>query len=418
MNKNIILTILSFLGLYLFATGTSYAIFSFVVTPPNILNPGGQQTQQTQQTQQAQNSDLKALIDNSGPKTEVCPMNGVKYSVTEKTAWEKKRPLMVMIENHEEARPQSGLSSADIVYETLAEGGITRFMGVFYCDAQAYEVIVGPIRSARTYFLDWASEYGDYPLYTHVGGAHCEATTGEGCANGAKADALGQIDKYGWGIYNDLNQFSIGYPTFWRDYERIGHTVATEHTMYSTTERLWNYAAKERGLTNVDEEGNSWDKEFVAWKFNDTAVTKGDIKTVYYNFWENSPAGDYSVSWAYDPNNNVYARSNAGKEHQDLNKKQTITVTNVILMYSQESSANDGYANNAHLLYGTIGNGKAVWFHDGQAEQITWAKKSRTARTKFYDKNNQEINFTPGKIWISNVAIGNKSLDYGQKTAQ
>src|SRR3990167_8197684 len=82
-----------------------------------------------------------ALVeDPSEPKTESCPLNGRMHTKKAKDAWEKRRPLAVMIENHSESRPQSGLSYADVIYEAVAEGGITRFMGVFYCDA-AYKSV-------------------------------------------------------------------------------------------------------------------------------------------------------------------------------------------------------------------------------------------------------------------------------------
>ena len=86
----------------------------------------------------------------SGPKTEECPINGEKLTKEERLVWEKRRPLVVMIENHIDARPQSGLSQADVIYEVVAEGGITRFASVFYCkDAP----LIGPVRSARVYFI-------------------------------------------------------------------------------------------------------------------------------------------------------------------------------------------------------------------------------------------------------------------------
>ena len=95
-----------------------------------------------------------------------------------------------MIENHAEARPQSGLSYADVVYEAVAEGGITRFMGVFYCGIAVRNVNLAPVRSARTYFLPWVLEYD--ALYNHVGGAGlCNDDTVDD-----RAKALCQIDQY------------------------------------------------------------------------------------------------------------------------------------------------------------------------------------------------------------------------------
>lgn len=407
MKKNF-LSIILFLGLYIFSTGISYALFTFVM-PAKTISLTGSQTENEENKQVAEEvNDLKPLLDVTGAKTEVCPLTNELFTATEKEAWEARRPLLVMVENHEESRPQSGLSSADVVYETVAEGGITRFMTVFYCDAQSHEAIVGPVRSVRTYFLDWASEYGNNPLFAHVGGANCN----HGCPYGrTQADALGQIDKYGWGGAggNDLNQFSIGYPTFWRDYERLGRTVATEHTMYSTTERLWA-VGKKREWTNVDEDGVAWDEDFVAWKFSEKELTAGDKNTINYNFWDSSPAGDFSVTWTYDPTTKLYLRSITGGAHIDLNTNKQLAFKNIIVMYSTESPANDGY-DGGHLLYGLIGSGKGVWFSDGNATEVTWKKASRTART-IYSANGKEIELATGKTWISNLPVGNESLDY------
>lgn len=339
--------------------------------------------------------DGKTVFDDSLPKTEPCPLNGQLFSKQQRQWWEKHRPLGVMIENHEESRPQSGLSDADVVYEALAEGGITRFLAVFYCDDAE---LVGPVRSARTYFLDFISEYGDYPLYAHVGGAN---TPGP-------ADALGQIEEYGWVNYNDLNQFSIGFPTFWRDYERLPG-VATEHTMYSTTSKLWEVGEK-RELTDVDEDGNPWDEGFVAYSFKEEAAQgdRGPAQTIAYDFWDGY--SDYSVSWTYDPVTNTYKRNNGGEPHLDKNKNEAIAAKNLVILYMTESRANDGYEGNQHMLYGTEGSGKAVFFMDGERINGKWAKKGRTSRTLLTDNSGKEVELNPGLIWFSILDTTNTSL--------
>src|SRR5258708_15893408 len=121
-------------------------------------------------------------IDPKAPRDQSCPLNGKLYTQVEADAWSKRRPLAVMIENHPDARPQSGLSNADMVFEAMAEGGVTRFMAFFYCDAQAEDVTLAPIRSARQYFFELASGF-NRPMYVHVAGAY---TPGP-------ADALGHI---------------------------------------------------------------------------------------------------------------------------------------------------------------------------------------------------------------------------------
>lgn len=332
-------------------------------------------------------------IDANDPKTEMCPLNGAMKSVKAKDAWQQRIPLAVMIENHEESRPQSGLSSADVVYEAVAEGGITRFMGIYLCNLG--DVQVGPVRSARTYFLDWlgdwTTKFGS-PLYAHVGGAN---TPGP-------ADALGQIIRY---KINDLNQFSIGFPTFWRDYQRLGHPVATEHTMYSTTEKLWEVGAKRKMFDPAKSPFEAWSATFTPWTFKDGKAGTGPQK-VTVDFWESQK--DYQVVWTYDTATNTYKRQNGGDAHNDLNVKKQLGPTNVVIQFQKESNANDGYPGNVHLLYGTTGSGKALFFIDGKATEGKWTKPTRTSRTKYTDNTGKEIEFSKGQIWIETVPEGSK----------
>lgn len=388
-NKKTLLILLS-LGVYLLSTGLSYAAFNAYHSGTIFTSP----LANSKQDQDADSQNRKALIDVSGPQTESCPLNGIKYTKAEKNLWESRRPLAVMIENHQESRPQSGISDSDIVYEAVAEGGITRFMALFYCKAAAYESILGPIRSDRTYFLDFASEY-NLPLYIHVGGAN---TPGP-------ANALGQIVDYGWSTQNDLNQFSIGYPTFWRDYERLGRTVATEHTMYSTTQKLWS-VGEQRGFTNLDSENEEWSDGFSLWSFvkkEPDFTDRKDTSSIDYNFWDDQA---YEVSWQYYKENNLYKRLNGGQPHIDINTNKQLTTKNLIIQFMTERSANDGYPGNVHLLYGTIGKGKALIIKDGQVESGTWSKAGRLKRTIFYDSSGKELKLNPGRIWISILPVG------------
>jgi hypothetical protein len=374
MSKNKIISVVLVLAIYLVFAGASYVLFSenaasnVGVTPPAVTSSG------------------QPSFNNTLPKTEACPMNGELYSKQQRTWWEGHRPIGIMIENHEDARPQSGISSADVVYEAVAEGGITRFLTVFYCQSAE----VGPIRSARTYFLDFISEYGTEPLYTHVGGAN---TPGP-------ADALSQIEAYGWAGYNDLNQFSIGFPTFWRDYDRLGHATATEHTMYSTTEKLLQFAATNRKLKVEDEKGVPWTKGFVPYTFKDEALAsqRPASQTIHIEFWTGSPA--YAVDWAYDQTANTYKRNVGGVAHIDKNTGKQLTAKSIVVLTMIENHADDGYTDNAHLLYETEGSGKANIFMDGKRIAGTWEKDSRTSRTSLFDSAGLPIKLNRGTIWF------------------
>jgi len=397
LKKNLFL-IIGGVGLYLLSTGLSYAAFSYL-RPPTMISPVAPLV--------TEEGGFK--VDVTAPKTEACPLNGEKYTQSEKETWEKLRPLTVMIENHEEARPQSGLSRADIVYEAVAEGGITRFLAIFYCDiiSQAKSGVydLGPVRSARTYYLDWASEYSDYPLYVHVGGAHCSsAYEGGPCTTPKKAQALEQIGDYGWLKYNDMNQYGLSIKVCRREEDRTGRDVATEHTMYCGSFALWEEAFI-RGLGAVDEDGNQWDKNFVSWKFKDEAASGQSLSPEFY-FWEGYK--EYQVKWEYDSSSNSYKRINGGTSFIDNNNQEQITIKNVIIQFAQERSTNDP---NKHLLYTTTGEGQALVFQDGLVVKGKWSKKDRKSRTLFSDLNGKEIKFNPGPIWIEILPIGSE-VDY------
>jgi len=158
-STKVFMMIVSFLGLFLVSVGVSVLVFTFILGKGKT-SPGSSKT-----------AGGKSKINLDLPKTEACPINGQMFTKAEKTIWETRRPITAMIENHADSRPPSGLSKADVVYEAIAEGGITRFLTVFYCDASAEDVRIGPVRSVRVYFIDWAQEYG-LPLFVHSGGAN------------------------------------------------------------------------------------------------------------------------------------------------------------------------------------------------------------------------------------------------------
>ncbi|MBQ6449571.1 DUF3048 domain-containing protein [bacterium] len=356
------------------------------------------------ETQESEPEDesLIAGVDTL-PKTEACPLNGVLYSQPEREAWESRRPLAVMIENSVDARPQSGLADADLVFEAVAEGGITRFMAMYYCDAQSADVTLAPIRSARTYFINLASGF-NRPMYVHVGGANLEGP----------ANALGQLNDYGWTGTNDINQFSVGYPTFIRDYNRIpGKDIATEHTMTTSTEKLWEVAQK-RGWTNVSPktkvgsrtvDGEDWAEGFTGWDYNDDQAGSGS-QTVSYQFWSGLP--NFDVSWKYDSASGKYLRSNGGEPATDLNTGEQLAYDNVIVMFVEEEGPIDELK---HMLYTVIGKGDGLYFFGGEATPIKWSKKSRESELQFTDKNGKPLTFARGTFWISLVPDTN-DVDY------
>jgi len=395
-------TIMS-IALYLIATGVSYGAFTYLgksagtteKTPTQLSGASGKPTKTFK-------------IDQSLPRTEVCPLNGEKFAKAQKDLWDKRRPMAVMIENTEEARPQSGLSYADIVYESAVEYGITRFMGVFYCNlAGENNVALAPVRSARTYFLPWVLEYD--ALYNHVGGAgNCDDPTVDD-----RAKALCQIDQYG---VKDMDQFGLPFKyalpdgskiqVCYRNPDRLDHEVATEHTMVCATEGLYKFAELENDWTNVDKKGIAWDKKFTPWKFKEEAkvADRADQATpISFVAWKQMEA-TFGVKWTYDKVNNVYLRENGGKIHIDLETNEQLKAKVVIVEFAKETTNVDEHG---HLLYGNIGAGTGIVFQDGKATKVNWQKADKNARTKYIDASTgKEIELNAGKIWIAMLPIG------------
>lgn len=373
----------------------SFTAGKFIFKPKLTVVADNQNTEK--QTENSKNETEGSLlqIDSSMARTEACPLNGEKYTTVEKQAWQQRRPLAVMIENSQDARPQSGLSKADIVFELVAEGGITRFMAMYYCDAQKDDVLLAPIRSARTYYINLASGF-NRPMYVHVGGANDDSTP--------ETHALNQIESYGWAQNNDINQFSVGYPTFIRDYNRIpGKEIATEHTMTTTTEKLWA-VAKKRGWTNMSPDtvvkkttvpGTDWAEGYTGWDFAEMTPSSSE-QTVSYDFW-GTPG--FEVSWKYDKDSNAYIRSNGKVVQKDLNSDAPLAFRNVVVMFAKER----GPLNEVkHMMYDVIGKGEGILFSGGSATPITWEKKTRESELTFSKP------LQPGKVWVSVIKIGNK----------
>lgn len=380
---------------YIISVGSSYAVFSATnkaTTPEN------------NQSQLQNDANGGLTINPSEPKDQECPLNGAMYTKAEQAIWATRRPLIIMVENSPDARPHSGINRADIVYEAVAEGGVTRFMPVYLCDAARSNVVVAPVRSVRTYFIDWASEYGKTPLFGHVGGANC---SGEKLPNGnmgpcitdPRAQAIEQLVKYEWrySTGNDLDQFSVGAKAYIRNESRTGKSVATEHSVEGRTEKLWT-VGKERGWTNIDPDGKEWTDDFKPWKFKDEAsqTSRGAITPIAHDFWDGYK--QFDVRWDYDNVTNVYKRSTGGEPHYDQESNDQLWAKNVVILFTKEIGPVDPLK---HMLYATTGEGKALIFQDGNVVEGRWAKKSRTDRTIFTNQKGQEIQFNRGRIWIS-----------------
>ncbi len=276
---------------------------------------------------------------------------------------EKFYPAAIMIENHWDARPSSGLSKANLVFESITEGGITRFLAIYADGSEISEI--GPVRSARPYYLDWTSEFD--AMYMHVGGS---------------PEALNKIRNYN---IKDLNEYYYG-GYYWRN-----NGQARPHNVYTSGELV----EKALDLKNLEAE----DADYSTWKFKDDLPEgerpeKAEI-TIDYG------SEVFNIIWKYDPESNEYIRQMDGEIHKDKDGSE-IRAKNIAVAYMKMWVLDEV----GRKRFETIGEGKAVVFRDGKAVEGTWKKASRQGRTRFYNEEENEIEFNAGTTWIEVLPNG------------
>lgn len=279
------------------------------------------------------------------------------------TAAQAKRPVTgVMIENSDFARPQSGLREAGVVFEGIAEAGITRFLALYQ---EAKPLNIGPIRSARPYFLDWDLGFGA-PL-AHVGGS---------------PEALRDIKT--WHV-KDLNEFYYG-----GYYHRISSREAP-HNVYTSMAKL-----------NAIEKLNHWTaSHFTGFlRKKDSPAKTPTATTINFNIsWS-----DFFVRYRYDAKHNAYLRWEGGAKHLDATTGKQLepkVVVGLVMPYKLES---DGY----HSDYSTIGKGKAYIFQDGTVTIGTWSKPTMTSQFTFAGADGKPIRLNAGQTWLTALGLASE----------
>ena len=297
------------------------------------------------------------------PATVASPLTGLQVSPDV-----AKQPIVgVIIENHPDARPQSGLSQAGVVYEANAEGGITRFEAFF---EDALPAVMGPVRSLRTYFLDWGLEF-NAPV-AHAGG---------------NADALDEVSPLGMkdinALYGGPSQF------FYRTTDRFA-----PHNLY-TSDKLLSQALATYGF-------NKPSSFTPSPRQADKPLATPTHPSIHINF---SYSG-YQVDYTYVAATNDYARNLAGTPHIDRNTGQQIHVKNIVIE-SMPTSYGFTRIGEQTVIMQTVGHGQGVVLRDGDAIPVTWSKSSRTARTQLLDASGKDVPLDAGNTWYEIVPSGN-----------
>ena len=303
------------------------------------------------------------------PPSVANPLNGAMIERAKFDALQQRPPLAVMIENHPDARPQAGLNQADLVYEAIAEGGITRFMAVFWGqDAPRIQYV----RSARLYYIQWASELS--AVYTHWG----------------QVEDPGPVDV--WPVLarlnvRDLNGLILGEEVGYRDDSR-----AAPHNVYTDTGLLWRSAQAH---------GYGGPPSFEPWKFKEDQPTRSlsERAAPSVNVTFGSPGSAFDVTWNYHSESNDYGRSMGGAPHTDAVTGEQLTARNIAVQFAPLRPSGI----KAYNIIDTVGAGPALVFQDGVVKAGNWKKDGESGRTRFFDAAGQEITFNRGRTWIEVV---------------
>lgn len=266
----------------------------------------------------------------------------------------------VMIENSPEARPQAGLLDADIVYEAVAEGGITRFLALYHDTEPKY---VGPVRSARPYYLHWVKPFNG--ALAHVGGSPL---------------ALQLIRNY---KIRDLDQFHNA-----GAYERISSRYAP-HNAYTGIDKL----------QKVQSERKYKPDNFRSFARLETAQPTGTVTAGTIDFTLSGPL--YNTQFEYSKKENSYGRSQAGRKHLDDKSGKQIR-SDVVIALIMEKGQDGKYS-----TYKTTGKGTVLVFQDGKVIKGNWRKVQVGDQFNFTTVSGEPLRLNPGKVWVT--AVGSKS---------
>lgn len=279
------------------------------------------------------------------------------------------RSIAVMIDNHNQAWPQAGLNKAYLVYEAIVEGGETRLMALF----KGVTVDkIGPVRSSRHYFLDYALE--NDAIYVHYGWS-----------------PQAQYDISNLGV-NNINGISESESSFWRVKDkRAPHNVAT------STAKILSIAERKGYKTT------STKKSVLNYVTDEVELTDGQNAekiTIPYSY-------SNDVEYTYDATTKRYQRYSKGVKETDWSTGENITTKNIIITFAKNSVLNDGENKDRQTL-SNVGTLNGYYITNGKSIKITCEKTSRSAQTVYKDLDGNEIKVNDGNTYVQICPINAK----------
>lgn len=281
------------------------------------------------------------------------------------------RPIAVMIDNHNQAWPQAGLNQAYLVYEIIVEGGETRLMALFKGTTVDK---IGPVRSSRHYFLDYAME--NDAIYAHYGWS---------------PQAQKDISTY---KINNINGITESESTFWRVKDK-----SSPHNAVTSTEALLK-AAKSKGYKTTSSK-----ESVLNYVTDDVKLEDGQSATsitIPHSTLQ-------TVKYEYDEQNQVYKRYARKKAQTDWDTGNSITTKNIIITFCDNYTLNDS-ENKGRQGLKNIGTFNGYYITNGKAIKIKCIKEARNLQTRYEDLEGNEINVNDGNTWI-NICPTNANVE-------
>lgn len=274
------------------------------------------------------------------------------------------RPIAVMIDNDgESSRPQIGLEDAYMLYEIIVEGGASRIMALFK-DASKIEK-VGPVRSSRHYFLDYALEHD--AIYCHAGWS-----------------PRAQADISSLGVNNINGILGNDGSNFYRDYTYD----KSWHNLYTDLNKVYEYGTDKKNYRSKTE------KTHTAYNDTDTDIKDGTSATEIVLPYSTM----YKVTYKYNPDTKTYTRYIGSREHMSQTGN-ALTAKNIIIYSVRNYDLADG-ENKGRQDIVNIGSGNGYYVTNGAVREITWSKEERTGKTVYKYMDGSELKLNPGNTYV------------------
>lgn len=284
----------------------------------------------------------------------------------------KNRPVAIMLNNLKKALPQLGVAQADIIYEAVAEGGITRMLGVF----QSVEGVgeIGSVRSARDYYVSLA--YGHDAIFLHAGGS---------------PQAYDAIQNWGVTALDCVNGPYEG-TLFWRDADRR-KTMGLEHSVLTSGEVIQKLLPTYSRVTLEHEEGYTYPVSFLEEGQTASGTPAAEIQVKFSSY--------KTGVFTYDSASGLYKVSEYGEPYVDGNTGEQVAVKNVVVLFTDVSAIRGDSA--GRMSVRTTGTGEGILFCDGVQQPITWSKKNNSSPLEYSDASGQPVKFGVGHTYVNLV---------------